>query len=434
MVRYFRIGLMISLAALLISTSCTKSEFNGPILVNDPVNLKRAFTINPGESVPFTSKFEEPESLTYEWSIDGVKKADSGSAYTFTSTEPGSYIITQKITNAYGEVYIDYYVVVRGAYDKGSFLFNNNTGEASITYLNKDFTSVEENAYATVNPGKTLGARVTSVQAFNGKFYIISSTEGLIVVNSITLKEVGRIAKLPANANNFLGIDRSTALLSTDDGIYKVNLNPLSLGERIPGIGGRVGIMVNTPSYIHALTLTNGVVVISKSKLLVSKILRVGRAGLTTDMSGNVWTSHADTLYSISSSLYVVKHLMPKTMSVTSSWNPWNEGSLCASGVENALFFIGANTNGKPSQDIFKIDVNSISNITSKVFITLPAGRSFSGIGIRINNDNNIVASTVSSTGTDPAVVVFRAGDGSPVKTISVASTETQTMLFNNVK
>jgi hypothetical protein len=30
--------------------------------------------------------------------------------------------------------------------------------------------------------------------------------------------------------------------------------------------------------------------------------------------------------------------------------------------------------------------------------------------------------------------VVFRAGDGSPVKTISVASTETQTMLFNNVK
>lgn len=427
-------GLILSLTALLISTSCTKSEFNGPILVNDPINLKRTFTINPGESASFTSKFEEPENLTYEWSIDGAKIADSGSAYTFTSKEPGSYIITQKIFNSYGEVYIDYYVVVRGDYDNGSFLFNNNTSEASLTYINKDFTTVQENAYATVNPGKTLGSKIAAVQAFNGKFFIISNTQGLIVVNSISLKEVARIPNLPANANYFLGIDRTTALLSTDDGIYKVNLNPLSLGEKIPGIGGRVGMMVNTPSYVHALTLTNGVIAIDKNKMLVAKVLRVGRTGLTTDKNGNVWTSHSDTLISIGSSLYVNKYVMPKTMSVTSSWNPWNEGSLCASGIENALFFINAKSDGKPSQEIFKIDVNSINNITSQVFITLPAGRSFSGVGLRINNDNNIIASTVSSTGTDPAVVVYRAGDGTPVKTLPVASTETKTMLFNNVK
>lgn len=416
-------------------TSCSKSEFKGPILINDPINLKRASTINPGESVTLTSKFEVPESLSYEWSINGEKKSDSGSSYIFTTTEPGSYIITERVSNGNGEVFIDYYVIVRGkTYDQGSFLFNNNTSEASLTFISKDYSTIDENAYATVNPGKTLGSSIASAQAYLGKIYIISETEGLIVLNSITLKEVGRIAKLPAKANYFMGIDRATALLSTDDGIYRINLNPLSVGDKIPGIGGRTGMMANTTNYIQVLTLENGIIAIDKSKLIISKVLKVGRSGLTTDLNGNVWSSYKDTLYSISPSLYVTKYIMPKGLLVTSSWNPWNEGSLCTSETENALFFIRANSDGRPSQEIYKVSLSSISNITATAFITLPEGRSFSGVGIRINSENNIVASTVSSIGDSPEVVVYRAGDASLVKTIATTSKEAKSMLFNNVK
>lgn len=415
-------------------TSCSKSEFIGPTLINDPVNLKRTFTVNPGDPVTLTSKFDVSETLSYEWSIDGAKKSDSGNTYTFTTTEPGSYIITERVSNNYGEVFIDYYVVVRGkTYDQGSFLFNNNTSEASLTFVNKDFSTIDENAYATQNPGKTLGSGVTSAQSYLGKIYILSQTEGLIVLNSITLKEIGRIA-LPAKANCFLGIDRATALISTDDGIYRISLNPLKVGDKIPGIGGRVGMMANTTSYIQVLTLENGLIAIDKNKLLISKVLRVGRAGLTTDLSGNVWTSYRDTLYSVSPSLYVTKYKMPGGLLVTASWNPWNEGSLCLSQAENALFFIRSNSDGRPSQNIYKVSLNSISNITPTAFITLPADRSFSGVGIRIDNNNNIIASTVSTTGDNPEVVVYRAGDGALVNTIATTSTGTQSMLFNNIK
>ena len=415
-------------------TSCSKSEFKGPILINDPINLKRAFTIDPGQSVTLTSKFEVPESLSYEWSIDGEKKSDSGSSYTFTTTEPGSYIITQRIFNGNGEVFIDYYVVVRGAYDKGAFLFNNNTAEASLTYISKDLLTVEENAYTKENPGKTLGSKIISAQGYLGKIYIISETEGLIALNSITLKEVGRIKTLPAKPNYFLGIDRTTALLSTDDGIYRINLNPLSVGDKIPSIGGRCGMMINTTNYIQVLTLVNGIVAIDKNKLIVSKVLRVGRSGMATDLTGNVWTSRKDTLFAISSSLYVRNYKMPNGLQVTASWSPWNEGSLCISQTENALFFIRANSDGKPTQEIYKVNLNSISSSSATAFITLPEGRAFSGIGLRIDNENNIFASTVSSTGDSPEVVMYRAGDGTLVKTIATTSKEAKSMLFNNVK
>ena len=434
MLRFFRIGLALAIATIAIAgaTSCSKSEFEGPILINDPVNLKRTFTINPGESVTLTSKFDVPESLNYEWSIDGAKTSVSEGSYVFTTNESGSYIITQRVFNGYGEAFIDYYVVVRGTYDKGTFLLNNNTTEASLTYISKDLTAVDENAYATANPGKTLGAKIVSAQAYLGKFYIISQTEGLIVLNSITLKELGRIA-LPAKANYFLGIDRTTALLSTDDGIYRINLNPLSVGEKIPGFGGRAGMMANTPNYVLALTLENGVVAVDKSRLIVSKVLRVGRSGLAADISGNVWTSHKDTLFKISPSLYVSSYRMPTGITVTSSWNPWNEGSLCISTSENALFFIRANSDGRPSREIYKVNINTISS-SSPVLSTLPEGRAFSGIGLRIDNENNIVASTVSTTGDNPEVVVYRAADASLVKTIPTASTDTRSMLFNSVK
>lgn len=428
---------LIALQATLILSSCSKNEFNGPILVNDPVNNKRTFTLEKGQTTTLTSKFESPESLSYEWSIDGQKIANaSSSSYTFSSAEPGSYIITQRIFNGNGEVYIDYYVVVKGGYDKGTFLFNNN-GTASISFVNSDFSSSETNAYAKANPGKSLGKSVLSAQPYNGKIYIVTEDQGLVVVNSITLKEVARIPSLPAKPNYFLCVDRSIALLSTDEGIYKVNLSPLALGEKIVGIGGRVGKMAITSSYVFALTLENGVVAIDKNKLTISRILRVGKAGLTTDISENVWTTNRDTLFAITNSLSVTKNRVINGPYATASWNPWNEGTLCTSTAENELFFIKANDDGRPSREIYKVTINSLSNLSIKLFGTIPEGRSFSGVGIRISSENNIVASTVSSTtGADPAILVYpAAGSGdAPKYALSVEGKNPSAILFNNIK
>lgn len=444
MTSLFRYTCILAVAALAFFSvaSCTKSEFQGPTLVSDSVNYKRTFTINPGESVTLTAMFENPESLSFTWFIDGAETAASGPSFLFTTKESGSYIITEKISNNTATVLIDYYVLVRGPYDSGSFLFDNSSTEGTLTFINSDFSEVQEKAYATVNPGKTLGTKIVSVNIYQGKLYILSKSEGLIVANAITLKEITRIKEIPASANYFLPLNRAKALLSTDNGIYQVNLNPLTVGEKVPGIGGRVGMMVNGKSYIMALTLENGIVAIDPIKMIGYRALNVGRSGLAQDMSGNVWTSYLDTLYSVNSSLYVKKYLLPQGFRVTSSWNPWNEGSLCASTIENSLFYVSSKTDGMPSNKIVRVDLNTIDNnindinkpILLSYFLELTGDRVFNGIGLRISPKNNITASTVSSTGGSPKVLIIRAGDGTLVKDIDVANSSSASMLFMNAQ
>lgn len=435
MVKYLRISAILAVVALsaTLISSCSKSDYTGPILGSDSANYRRTFTIDPGKSATLESKFLKPETLSYEWSMDGKVLATDGTSYTFTSTEPGTYIITQRIYNNVAQVFIDYYVTVRGGYDYGSFIYTNNSDGAAIQYVSGNLGQVEKNLFEVVNPGKSLGSRISSATTFFGKTYILSETEGIIVVNPQTLKEIGRISNLPAKPNFLVNVDRATALLSTDNGVYAINLSPLSLGEKVVGINGRVGMMVSTPKYTMALTINNGVMAINNTNLLLAQAMKVGKSGLAADVSGNVWTTYQDTLYSISQYLRITKYLMPTTLRVGSTWNPWNEGTLTRSPVENSLFFIGANMDGSLTRSIYRLNLNNVNNITATPFITLDNSLKFTGVGFRINSENNIVASTVNNDGSNPQVVVYRAGDGTLVNSVATSSAEAQSILFNKV-
>lgn len=429
----------IAIAGIAIATSCTKTDYTGPTLASDSSNYKRTFTINPGEKANLVSKFLKPEALSYEWTMDGNVLASEGSSYQFSSNDPGCYIITQRIYNSIAEVKIDYYIVVRGGYDNGAFIYTNNEDGAAIGYVSRDYSTVDGNAYQTANPGKTLGTKISCANSFYGKTYVVSESEGLIVLNSITLKEIARIPSLPNNANYIINVDRSTALLSTDEGIYKIHLNPLALGERIQNLNGRVGMMVNNGNYIFALTLNNGVIAINPSTLLLAKVLNVGKSGLTKDIAGNLWTSYLDTIYRVNTNLTVSKfnlNIVNAThYRVTSSWNPWNEGSLTMSSIENAIYYIVSNPDGSPSRTLVKLNLNSLSStIAVTPFITLPENRNFNGIGFRLNSDNNIVCSTVDNNGANPQMDVYRGGDATFVQSVPVSATNAKSILYNRVK
>lgn len=429
----------IAIAGIAIATSCTKTDYTGPTLASDSSNYKRTFTINPGEKANLVSKFLNPEALSYEWTMDGNVLASEGSSYQFSSNDPGCYIITQRIYNSIAEVKIDYYIVVRGGYDNGAFIYTNNEDGAAIGYVSRDYSTVDGNAYQTANPGKTLGKKISCANSFYGKTYVISESEGLIVLNSITLKEIGRLPKLPAGPNFIINVDRNNALLSTDDGVYRISLNPLALGERIQNLSGRVGMMVNNGNYILALTLNHGVIAINPTSYLLARTLKVGKSGLTTDLSGNTWTSYTDTLYRISNNLLVTKYILnvsgTKHFWVASSWNPWNEGTLTRSPIENAMYYIVANPDGTPSRELVKVNLNSLNQyITITPFITLPENRNFSGIGFRLNSDNNIVCSTVDNNGANPQMDVYRGGDATFVQSVPVSATNAKSILYNRVK
>jgi hypothetical protein len=430
MVKYFRIYVLLAVAAVAATTiqSCTKSDFTGPTLASNDVNNKRTFTINPDEEITLESKFIKPEQLSFEWSMEGQILAKEGTSYRFKSKESGSYIVTQRVYNGIAEVYIDYYITVRGTYDSGTFIFTNNSSESQLTFINKDNTKVDENAYKTANPGKSIGAKISSATAFYGKMYILTESE-IIVLNAITLKEINRIAT-PAKPNYLINVDRSSALLSTDKGVYRVSISPLAITGQVLGLNGRVGMMVKNENYVMALTL-NGLAAINKSTLLLTRFINSGKLGLVADIAGNVWTTNEDTIISVSPTLYVTKFKNTNSPHATASWNPWNEGTLTLSTTENALLFIKANDNGTPSQTICKVDISNPRNLGITEFITLPKDRQFTGIGFRINSENNIVASTVNSSGNDPQAVIYRSGDATLVTTVATTATDVKSFLFN---
>lgn len=433
MARYLRICTLLAVAATAaaIIVSCTKTDFTGPTLASNEINYKRTFIINPGEKVNLISLFLKPDQLSNEWTMDGQVLAKEGSSYTFSSSEPGSYIITQRVYNGIAEVYIDYYVVVRGPYGNGTLILTNSSTESQLTFVSKDNKVIDENAYKTANPGKTLGLRASSATAFYGKMYILTDSE-IIVLNSQTLKEITRITT-PSKPNYLLNVDRSNALLSTDNGIYKLNITPLQIGNKIVGLNDRVGKMVKNDKYVMALSI-NGVVAINSTTLLITRNFRSGKSDLVADIGGNFWTTNGDSLIFITSTLQAYGARMANGLKVTSSWNPWNEGTLTLSSVENTLLFIKANDDGTPSRSIYKLDISNPRSVKPSEFIKIPDDRNFVGIGFRINSENNIVATTVNSSGGDPQMAVYRTGDATFVGSVPTTVTNTKSILFNNTK
>lgn len=88
-------------------------------------------------------------------------------------------------------------VVNRGLSEAGSF--------GTVSFINEDFSDVQDDIYISVNPGSDLGNSVQSI-GFNGDFaYIVSSGSSRItVVNRFTFEEVARITVGLENPRHFV--------------------------------------------------------------------------------------------------------------------------------------------------------------------------------------------------------------------------------------
>lgn len=83
-----------------------------------------------------------------------------------------------------------------GAYHQGIFVTNEgpfNNGTGTLTYLSKDFATVENNVYFNVNE-ENLGNIVQSMTFGEEEaFIIVSNAHKIIVVNSSTLEQTATI-------------------------------------------------------------------------------------------------------------------------------------------------------------------------------------------------------------------------------------------------
>lgn len=287
-------------------------------------------------------------------------------------------------------------------FSKGFFIINEGQfgkNGGVINFYNSLTNKVDTNLFVKINPGKDLGNTTQFAAIYNEQMYLVSKQGDFVAANPNTLMETGRIVdfnKVAADGRAFCGVNEDLGLVSTSNGIFKLNLNPLSVGEMIEGITGQVGEMLQYRGYVYAMG-KNKIHVINTTTWAIEKTFEHGKSGLTVSKDGMIWSTHDNLLLKINPyTLEMETIAMPNDIKATYNAWVWTQGSLTASKQENALFFVSG-------MNIYKYVIGDITSLNSPLF-TEPAGRMIYGAGINVDpNSNQVLVTTVVGWGQDAA-------------------------------
>lgn len=211
--------------------------------------------------------------------------------------------------------------------------------------------------------------------------------------------ETGRIKdfnKVAADGHAFCGVNEELGLVSTNRGVFKLNLNPLSLGDKIEGITTKVGELLQYRGHVYAVG-NNKIHVINTNTWEVEKTFDNGKSGLTVSKDGMIWSTHDNLLLKINPyTLEMETIAMPNGIKASYNAWAWTAGSLTASKQENALFFVSG-------MNVYKYVIGDITSLETPLF-TVPSGRMIYGAGMSVDpKSNQVIVTTVVGYGQDAA-------------------------------
>jgi hypothetical protein len=288
----------------------------------------------------------------------------------------------------------------KGPYETGIILvnegwFGHDNGNVNFYHYGSD--TITQMVYAKENTGKELGVTTQFGAVYNEKLYLISKQGPLVVTDANTLIETGRIETLPADGRAFVGIDNNLGLVSTADGVYKLNLNTLVIGDKIPNVTGETGTMTVEGNYIFVSNQTAGVIVLNKSDYSVAMEIPAVKTGVVKTKNGHLWTLGGKLLIDINpSTLDTTKIELPFV--VGDPWFAWNIGTLTASTKENAVFIGRTESWGAGGNEIYKYVSGNPASVNAP-FATLPAGKEFYGAAVQYNPIKDEVVVTAVQSG-----------------------------------
>ena len=312
-------------------------------------------TLSVGDTLQLIAKLTAKDTVKYNWKIGG-QSVGTDSVFAYAPTTRGDYQVTIVVSNQSGSDSATYYMHVYAAYENGFFIINEGThpnraanskyfvnSEGSVSFFRYDKQIVEGSVYTKANPGKDLGP-ATSIPEYgaiwDGKFYVLCEAGGPIVqADALTLKETGRVqASAATDWRAFLGIDSTHALVSSNTGIYMLNLTTMTIGGSVSSITGQVGDMTSAGNYIFVISQADGLVALNKSDYSVAKMIDSSMThGFAKTPDGGVWAGGA----------YLVR-VDPATLDTTEnfvinivggSWVPWHPGQMVASTIANTFWF-----------------------------------------------------------------------------------------------
>jgi len=312
-------------------------------------------------------------------------------------------------------------------YSNGFYLINEGWyghGTGEVNYYDYGTGTLDDSVFGKANPTLNLNPATSTLQygtIFNGKLYLVSKVGGpFVVCDENTLVETARIAATPSNDwRAFVGLDATHGLISSQTGIYPINLSTMVVGSKLAGasISGQVGDLTKSGNFIYALSQSAGVVIINATTNAIVKTIAGMVVGFTKTTDGAVWCAGGTSLVRIDPvTLTTTTVTLPFT--ANSSWAAWHPGSITASTTQNAVFIV-ANTTWQGGTTIYKYVVGNPGSLSSP-FINIAAGKETYGSGVGYDHSNNTLVVTTVEQGltTHYAVndlVIYDATTGSQI-------------------
>lgn len=257
-------------------------------------------------------------------------------------------------------------------YTDGIFLLNQDWfghRNSSINFLKSNGTFVFD-AYRKANTNENgveaLGCTAAYATIYGNKVYAISkqaqdggdnnSNGGgrLVIANAKTLEKIKGIADLNgADGRTFLALNETIGYIGTTNGIHLFDMETLTVGEKIEGTSGEIGVMYRVNNYVFA-TISSGVIVINATDNTVNKTIAAngGSVGnITVSIDGSVWIPAGNKLVRINpNDLTTTSFNIPSnaTLPNDGSW-AWIVTPFFASHKTNTLYWYH-------SKKVFKFD------------------------------------------------------------------------------
>lgn len=293
----------------------------------------------------------------------------------------------------------------------GMFIVNEGSYGANgyLNFLAED-GEMYYKVYSQANPGKTLGITTESGSLYGDRLFLVSKDKGngqfVAVLDATDMKQIAEISELPGSgtqANYLCPVSETLGFLSTNNGLYPVNLTDYTLGNALTYTGmseGPFGYSLLAGGRLFVISQRDGVAVVDVKSSTVTNLLDIDKAySLSLGADGMIYTATGNT------SAEFVK-IDPATLTtenididatdacVPDPWSmAWVMSPFAASKTGRTLYYATAPWS---CRKIGKYDLSS--GEYNPDFITLPEDQELYGQGMTVDpSTGNIVVMTVES-------------------------------------
>lgn len=314
------------------------------------------------------------------WSYNVADKAED--ALGFSSTGASGRVLTDGCVDAwvfskFSGASNEYdgnleYLPATVDYTKGVFMVNEDWfghNNSTTNYLTRDGKFVYNNT-------TEIGATACFGAAWGNRYYIIAkqakdggaNVEGgrITICDANTMRIIKQIKDIDGkDGRSFCGVDEHKAYVSTEKGIYTLNLDELTVGAAVKNADGgdaglgKCGNMVRLGDYVYATEYGKSLRIIDCNTDRIVATIEAKVYSITMSKDGQLWVSTNKGISRVNTESRQLEEIaLPSGISVpANSSYAWNPDGLCASLQNNVIYWTSAS--GWNTATIFKYDIDN---------------------------------------------------------------------------